>query len=81
MMLAKVFVSLKTQVLDPQGKAIQRGLADMGYNEVEDVRIGKYIEIKLGDGVDAEKAKARLDEMCRRLLSNPIIENYKIELK
>ena len=79
-MIAKVFVSLKPQVLDPQGKTVQKGLFSMGYDEVEGVRVGKYIEITLKDGLEKEAAIARVEEMCTRLLSNPIIENYRIEL-
>ncbi|GAB4307233.1 MAG: phosphoribosylformylglycinamidine synthase subunit PurS [Myxococcota bacterium] len=80
-MVARVYVSLKPQVLDPQGKAVQRGLSSMGYSEVEDARIGRYIELKIKDGADKESLRARLEEMCNRLLSNPIIENYRIEIQ
>ena len=79
-MIAKVFVSLKPQVLDPQGKTVQKGLFSMGYSEVEGVRVGKCIEITLKDDLDKEAARARVEEMCSRLLANPIIENYRIEL-
>jgi len=76
---AHVHVTLKTGVLDPQGKAIQHALAALGFDGVEDVRQGKFIELKLAE-TDAEKARASLDEMCRKLLANTVIENYTIDL-
>ena len=78
-MNARVYVTLKQGVLDPQGKAVARSLAGLGYSEVADVRIGKMLEVTL-EGSDAEQARARLEEMCRRLLANTVIEDYKIEL-
>ncbi|MGE5372072.1 MAG: phosphoribosylformylglycinamidine synthase subunit PurS [Solirubrobacterales bacterium] len=79
MYLGKVFVTLKQGVLDPQGDTVRRGLATMGFPEVNDVRVGKYIEVKL-DGASREEARQRLDEMCGRLLANPVIEEFRIEL-
>ena len=73
-MKVKVYVTLKTGVLDPQGQAVARTLGRMGYEEVEDVRIGKYIELEV-DRAD----RARLEEMCKRLLANTVIEDYRIE--
>ena len=78
-MKAKVYVNLKAGVLDPQGKAIGHSLNRLGFLEVGDVRQGKYIELELAE-TDKAKAKARLDEMCRKLLANTVIENYSIEL-
>jgi phosphoribosylformylglycinamidine synthase len=78
-MKARVHVTLKTGVLDPQGKAIGNALHRLGFPEVGDVRQGKFIELELAE-TDADRAKARLDEMCRRLLANTVIENYRIEL-
>jgi phosphoribosylformylglycinamidine synthase len=78
-MKARVHVTLKTGVLDPQGKAIGNALHRLGFPEVGDVRQGKFIELELSE-TDAERAKARLDEMCRQLLANTVIENYRIEL-
>jgi phosphoribosylformylglycinamidine synthase len=78
-MKARVHVTLKTGVLDPQGKAIQHALDQLGFAGVEDVRTGKVIELELSD-TDAEAARARLDEMCRQLLANTVIENYAIEV-
>ncbi|MEX1147487.1 MAG: phosphoribosylformylglycinamidine synthase subunit PurS [Sphingomonadales bacterium] len=78
-MKARVHVTLKTGVLDPQGKAIQHALTALGFNGVDDVRQGKFIELELAE-TDADKARAALDEMCRKLLANTVIENYAIEL-
>lgn len=79
-MRATVFVTLKQGVLDPQGQAVQRSLARLGYQEVEGVRLGKYIEIELGSE-SADEARSRLTEMCERLLANTVIENYRIEIE
>jgi phosphoribosylformylglycinamidine synthase len=78
-MKARVHVTLKTGVLDPQGKAIGNALHRLGFPEVGDVRQGKFIELELAE-TDAERARSRLDEMCRKLLANTVIENYRIEL-
>ncbi len=78
-MNARVFVTLKPGVLDPQGKAVARSLGKLGFGEVEDVRLGKYIEVSLA-GADRDKAQVRLEEMCKQLLANTIIENYRIEI-
>lgn len=77
---ARVFVTLKRGVLDPQGSAVARSLHSLGYGEVEDVRLGKYIEVRLRDGAGAEDERKRIDEMCRKLLANTVIEDYQIEL-
>jgi phosphoribosylformylglycinamidine synthase len=74
-----VFVTLKRGVLDPQGKAVARSLGTLGYGDVHDVRLGKYVEIELA-GTDPEKARERVAEMCRRLLANTVIEDYRIEI-
>jgi phosphoribosylformylglycinamidine synthase subunit PurS len=76
---ARVFVTLKRGVRDPAGSAVGRALRTMGYDEVEDVRLGKYIEVTLRDGESAEQARMRLDEMCRKLLANTVIEDYRFE--
>ena len=78
-MRARIYVTLKTGVLDPQGQAVARTLGRLGYDEVEAVRVGKYVEIDLGGG-DADAARARVDEMCRRLVANTVIEDYRIEV-
>ncbi len=77
-MRAKVYVTLKPAVLDPQGKAIEKSLHRLGFEDVRDVRVGKYIELNLEEK-DRNRASSRLDEMCRKLLSNPVIEDAKYE--
>ena len=79
-MRARVTITLKSGVLDPQGKAIHGALASLGFAGVEEVRQGKVIDIALADG-DAASARAKLEAMCERLLANTVIENYAIELK
>lgn len=78
-MKAKVHITLKTGVLDPQGKAIQHALAALGFNGINDVRQGKYIELDLAE-TDRAKAKAQVEQMCKGLLANTVIENYTIDL-
>ena len=78
-MKARVHITLKSGVLDPQGKAIAHALASLGFAGVDDVRQGKYIEIDLAD-TDASTAKQRVEDMCQRLLANTIVEDYKVEL-
>ena len=78
-MKAKVYVTLKKSVLDPQGKAVQHALATMGFAEARDVRVGKYVELELGE-TDRVKAEARLKQMCEKLLANTVIEEYRFEL-
>jgi phosphoribosylformylglycinamidine synthase subunit PurS len=77
-MKARVTVRLKSGVLDPQGLTIQKSLRSLGYEEVAAVRQGKVFEVEMADGAEAA-ARGRLDEMCRRLLANPVIEEYQIE--
>lgn len=78
-MKARITVTLKNGVLDPQGKAIQGALASLGFDGVEDVRQGKLIEIELA-ATDPDEARRNLDAMCQKLLANTVIENYRIEL-
>ena len=78
-MKAKVHVTLKRGVLDPQGKAIAHALNSLGFDEVADARQGKVIELDLRD-VPTDQLDARLDGMCRALLANTVIEDYRIEL-
>ena len=80
MFLAKVYVTLKPTVNDPQGLTIKGGLHSLGFTSVESVRAGKYMEIRL-DGDSRQEAERLLNEMCRQLLANPIIENYRFELE
>jgi phosphoribosylformylglycinamidine synthase len=77
---ARVYVTLKEGILDPQGKTVLGALKSLGYEEVADLRIGKYMELVL-DGEDRDKLEARLLEMCEKLLANPIIEDYRVELE
>jgi len=79
-MLAQVHVTLKNGVLDPQGKAIHSALSDLGYSEVKDVLLGKYLEIRLEDGLSEAEAGERVREMCEKLLANTVIESYRITL-
>ena len=78
-MKIKVVVTLKNGVLDPQGKAIQQTLNGMGFPEVESVRQGKYFEIETND-TNQDEAKNKIDDMCKKLLANLIIEDYKINI-
>jgi phosphoribosylformylglycinamidine synthase PurS subunit len=78
-MKARVHVSLKTGVLDPQGKAIGNALASLGFTGIGEVRQGKLIEIEL-DESDAGRAREKVEAMCKELLANPVIENYDIEI-
>jgi phosphoribosylformylglycinamidine synthase len=79
-MKARVFVTLKNGVLDPQGKAIGHALNGLGFAAVGEVRQGKVIDLELA-GTDTEKAKAEIKAMCEKLLANTVIEKYEIELK
>ena len=79
-MKAKVFVSLKPGVLDPQGKAIQHSVELLGFTGISDVRQGKYFEIALQDA-NEEQARESVARMAREVLSNPIIEDYRVEIE
>jgi phosphoribosylformylglycinamidine synthase len=74
-----VYITLKPGVLDPAGKAVERGLHSLGYGDVGSVRLGKYVELNVDDA-DASKAKARVEEMCSRLLANTVVENFRVEV-
>jgi phosphoribosylformylglycinamidine synthase subunit PurS len=74
-MKAKIIVTPKKAVLDPQGKTVQQALEHMGYNGVKAVHVGKYLEVELG-GSDQEQARKAMDEACRKFLTNPVIEDY-----
>ena len=78
-MKAKVHVTLKPGVLDPQGKAVQHALAALGFGGVSGVRQGKYIELELSEK-DPEKATAQVEAMCEKLLANMVIEDYRVEI-
>jgi phosphoribosylformylglycinamidine synthase len=77
---ARVYVTLKRGVLDPQGSAVGRALHAMGYAEVQDVRLGKYIEVAIDEAASEADERRRLEEMCRKLLANTVIEDFRIEL-
>ena len=78
-MKARIHITLKNGVLDPQGKAIQMALTGLGFDAVEDVRQGKYIEVELSED-DAVSARTTVADMCEKLLANTVIENYDIEI-
>lgn len=77
-MKAKVYITLKNGVLDPQGKAIEHALGSLGFNGVDEVRQGKVIELDLAES-NEEKARTQVEAMCEKLLANTVIENYAIE--
>ena len=78
-MKARVYVTLKTEVLDPQGEAVRRALNSLGFNGVQNVRVGKLIELELAPA-NAQTAATELRAMCEKLLANPIVEDFRFEL-
>lgn len=80
MYLAKIYITLKPTVNDPQGLTIKGALHNLGFTGVKSVRAGKYMEVKIEEN-DYHKAQQQSDEMCRKLLANPVIENYTFELE
>ena len=78
-MLAKIHITLKKDVLDPQGKVIANSLSDLGFEGIQSVRQGKYIEIIL-DGDNKDVAASKLNQMCEKLLANLVIEDYSVEI-
>jgi phosphoribosylformylglycinamidine synthase PurS subunit len=79
-MKARIKITLKNGVLDPQGKAIGHALESLGFSGIDDVRQGKYIEVKLNE-TDPQKARDAVERMCKELLANIVIENYAFELE
>ena len=79
MITAKIHITLKPGVLDPQGKAVQHSLAALGFADVEQVRQGKYIEVELAES-DEKKARQQVDKICEDLLANTVIETYAYEI-
>lgn len=79
-MKAKVYVTIKENVLDPQGNAVQSALHSLGFGDVSRVRIGKFMEIELGTA-DRAKAEEQLKAMCEKLLANTVVEDYRFELE
>ncbi len=81
MLRARVYVTLKPSVFDPQGRTVHEALLALGYAPVRDVRQGKFFELTLDDtGLDAERARALVEEAAHKLLANPVIESYRVEL-
>ena len=80
MVTARVYVTLKKSVFDPQGKTIHEALRSMGYSSVEEVRQGKFFELAL-DGVSAQEARATAEEIARKVLANPVIESCRVEVE
>jgi phosphoribosylformylglycinamidine synthase len=79
-MRARIVITLKPTVLDAQGATVQKALRNLGFAGVDEVRMGKYVEVALADGSQAE-IRQQVDEMCKKLLANPIIEDYRFELE
>ena len=79
-MKAKVYITLKKGVLDPQGKAVEGALTSLGFGEVSGVRVGKFMEVEL-EGGSKEKAEARVKEMCEKLLANTVVEDFRVEIE
>jgi phosphoribosylformylglycinamidine synthase subunit PurS len=80
-MKAKIIITPKKAVLDPQGKTVQNALAHLGYTGISAVHVGKYVEIELAPGTDPAAARAALDEASHKFLSNPIIEDYQLVIE
>ena len=80
MYLARIYVTLKPTVNDPQGLTVKGGLQTLGFDKVQSVRIGKYMEVRL-DESDGSEAELQVKEMCRTLLANPVIEEFRVELE
>ncbi|MGQ4647479.1 phosphoribosylformylglycinamidine synthase subunit PurS [Lyngbya aestuarii] len=76
---ARIYVTLRPSVLDPAGVALESGIKQLGYKKVEQVRIGKYIELMISAG-EENTARQQLEEICQQLLANPVIENYRFDL-
>ena len=80
MFLARVHVTLRKSILDPQGKAVEHAVATLGMEGVQDVRIGKYIEFRI-DGGDEKQVRTVAENVCRKLLANPVMEDYALEVE
>lgn len=80
-MKAKIIITPKKAVLDPQGKTVENALVHMGYQGVVGVHVGKYVEIDLAPGTDRETARVALNEAAHKFLSNPVIEDYRLEIE
>jgi phosphoribosylformylglycinamidine synthase len=80
-MKAKIVITPKKAVLDPQGKTVQNALEHLGFLGATGVHVGKYLEVDLAAGTDPESARKGLEEACHRFLSNPVIEDYRLEIE
>jgi len=80
MFLARIYITLKPSVNDPQGQTVLGGLRTLGFGSVDSVRVGKYLEMKVLEG-ERSRAEEQVSEMCRKLLSNPVIEDFRFELE
>ncbi len=78
-MIARVYVSMKPTVLDPQGQTIRSALAGLGHTSIASVRQGKFFEIMLEPGADRDKARAEIEQIAHEVLANPVIEEYRVE--
>jgi len=78
---ARIIVTLKRGVLDPQGKAVRGALSNLGFNQVKNVRVGKVIDVDLNGVEDEAQARALIEDMCRKLLANPVIEDFSYTLE
>lgn len=79
-MKARVYVSLKSTVLDPQGQTVRAALAGLGYKQISDVRQGKFFDIAVAPGADAEKTRRDIEVIAQEVLTNPVIEEYRVEI-
>ena len=77
---ARVVITLKKTILDAQGQTVEKALHNLGYEGVHNLRMGKYVEMEV-NGAPREQLSAQLDEMCRKLLANPIIEDFRVEIE
>ncbi|MCI4624530.1 MAG: phosphoribosylformylglycinamidine synthase subunit PurS [Candidatus Magnetoovum sp. WYHC-5] len=80
-MKACIYVKLRSSVLDPQGKAVHMGLETLGFTNVKDVRVGRFIEMQMDDGTDKDKAHAMVKDMCEKFLVNMVIEDYSFTIE
>jgi len=79
MFTAKILITLRSSILDPQGKAVENSLKSLGFKDIIDTRIGKYIEMKI-DSSTKEEAKKLIEQACKKLLANPVMENFEFEI-
>jgi len=79
-MKARVYVTMKTTVLDPQGQTIRRALASLGHKSVTDVRQGKYFELSIAEGADKDQVRTEMEQIAHDVLANPVIEEYRVEI-